>query len=195
MRLIRHPWVWFARFRKRKGYGVHSPFAFSFITTVVNERTPFYAYRELSRLHPWWVRLGRFYPVQCRRLLFRLANFAEPQTVCILGECPLEETYIKRAVPHARIYNNVRVRDKGHLPVADFVLVAAERMDEALSLSKEMPENGMLVVEGIHRSAAATRQWHALQAADHTGITFDLYTYGVAFFDPHRHKQHYKVNF
>ena len=186
MRLIRHPWIWLLRFRKRKGYGVHSPFAFSFITTVVNERTPFYAYSELGRLHPWWVRMARLYPVQCRRLLFRLANFEEPQTMRIVGDRPMELAYIRRAVPRARIIN---------IGVADFLFVAAEHMDEALPLSEQMPENGMMVVEGIHKNHAALHTWRALQEASHTGITFDLFTYGIAFFDPHRHKQHYRVNF
>lgn len=186
MRLVRRPWIWFLRFRKRKGYGVHSPFAFSFITTVVNERTPFYAYRELGHLHPWWVRLARLYPVQCRRLLFRLANYEEPQTVRIVGERPTELAYIHRAVPRARIIN------KG---VADFVFVAAEQMEQAMELSAHMPENGMIVIEGIHKNRLARHTWRALQEDPHTGITFDLFTYGVAFFDHHRHKQHYSVNF
>ena len=186
MRLIRHPWIWLLRFRKRKGYGVHSPFAFSFITTVVNERTPFYAYNELRRLHPWWVRAARLYPVQCRRLLFRLANYEEPQTVRVVGDRPTELTYIRRAVPHARIL---------YIGVADFVFVAAEQMAQVLPLAEQMPEHGMLVVEGIHRNHSARQTWRALQDAPHTGITFDLFTYGIAFFDPHRHKQHYRVNF
>ena len=29
--------------------------------------------------------------------------------------------------------------------------------------------------------------WHALQDDPQTGITFDLYTYGIVFFDPNRH--------
>ena len=186
MRLIRRPWVWFTRFRKRKGYGVHSPFAYSFIRGVVNERTPFYAYHTLDRLHPWWIRTMRLYPVQCRRLLFRLANFAEPKTVCILGDCPLEKQYITQAVPHARVIK------KG---VADFVFISTDFLPSALDIARQMPQQGMLVVEGIHYSASALSLWHALQEDTHTGITFDLYTYGVAFFDPQRHKQHYRVNF
>ena len=186
MRLIRHPWIWFFRFRKRRGYGVHSPFAFSFITTVINERQPFYAYLELGRLHPWWVRAARLYPVQCRRLLFRLANYEEPKTVRLIGDRPMELAYIRRAVPRALVLL------KG---VADFVFVSAEQMAQVLQLASQMPENGMLVVEGIHKNHNARQTWQTLQESPHTGVTFDLFTYGVAFFDPHYHKQHYKVNF
>ena len=32
---IKKGWIWLKRFRHRKGYGVHSPFAFDFITRVI----------------------------------------------------------------------------------------------------------------------------------------------------------------
>ena len=34
--------------RYRKGFGVHSPFAFSFITKVIDERCPYYCYDEIE---------------------------------------------------------------------------------------------------------------------------------------------------
>ena len=48
MRLLGNPLVWLMRFRHRCGYGVHSPFAFNFLTGVVYERTPYYAYARLD---------------------------------------------------------------------------------------------------------------------------------------------------
>ena len=32
---VKKGWVWLKRFRHRKGYGVHSPFAFDFITRII----------------------------------------------------------------------------------------------------------------------------------------------------------------
>ena len=103
MKLVRKPWIWVSRFRNRKGYGVHSPFAYSFIRGVVLETTPYYAYSELAQLHPWWVRWGRMYPLSCRQLLFRLANFAEPKTVVLLTEDEVAKKYVRAAVPRAEI--------------------------------------------------------------------------------------------
>ena len=45
-------WIWLKRFRHRRGYGVHSPFAFDFLTYVVYERGEYYAYRELKKRYP-----------------------------------------------------------------------------------------------------------------------------------------------
>ena len=37
---LKRGWVWLKRFRHRKGYGVHSPFAFDFITRVIYGKLP-----------------------------------------------------------------------------------------------------------------------------------------------------------
>lgn len=201
MRLFRRPWIWLSRFRQRKGYGVHSPFAYSFIRGVVLESSAYYAYAELSHLHPWWVRWFRLYPMQCRRLLFRLANFAEPRTVELRTADEVAARYVRAAVPRAE----VRRKEGGLAAVpegspegreaADFVLVGKDRLEEAATVAARMPERGMLVCEGIHESRRAKEIWRTIREAPHTGVTFDLYTYGVAFFNPKLHKQHYKVNF
>ena len=44
---LKRPFIWLRRFRHRRGYGVHSPFAFDFITDVVYERTAYYKYKDL----------------------------------------------------------------------------------------------------------------------------------------------------
>ena len=212
MRLFRRPWIWLSRFRQRKGYGVHSPFAYSFIRGVVLESSAYYAYADLAHLHPWWVRWFRLYPMQCRRLLFRLANFAEPRTVELRTEDEVAKKYIRAAVPRAEVRRKegaipgvVRRKEGGLAAVpegspegreaADFVLVGKERLEEAAAVAARMPERGMLVCEGIHESRRAKEIWRTIREAPHTGVTFDLYTYGVAFFNPKLHKQHYKVNF
>ena len=212
MRLFRRPWIWLSRFRQRKGYGVHSPFAYSFIRGVVLESSAYYAYADLAPLHPWWVRWFRLYPMQCRRLLFRLANFAEPRTVELRTADEVAAKYIQAAVPRAEVRRKegamsgeVRRKEGGLAAVpegspegreaADFVLVGKERLEEAAAVAARMPERGMLVCEGIHESRRAKEIWRTIREAPHTGVTFDLYTYGVAFFNPKLHKQHYKVNF
>lgn len=176
------------------------------------ESSAYYAYADLAHLHPWWVRWFRLYPMQCRRLLFRLANFAEPRTVELRTADEVAKKYIRAAVPRAEVRRKegamsgeVRCKEGGLAAVpegspegreaADFVLVGKERLEEAAAVAARMPERGMLVCEGIHESARAKEIWRTIREAPHTGVTFDLYTYGVAFFNPKLHKQHYKVNF
>ena len=187
MLLIRRPWVWLARFRKRRGYGVHSPFAYGFIRGVLLETWPYYAYEELARHHSWLERNVLTYPVHCRRMLFRVANAVQPKAIAILGDRPVERSYMSTAVPSA-----VWTDDASG---ADLLFVAAERIAEAPTLLQSLPRGATLVCEGIYASAEARTAWQSISAADRTTLTFDLYTYGIALLDRPLYRQHYKVNF
>ena len=78
MQKVTNPIIWLARFRHRKGYGVHSPFAFRFITDVIYERTPYYAYAEQDKALPLSM---RFRKRKGLHLLLRLANHLQPETI------------------------------------------------------------------------------------------------------------------
>jgi len=83
--------IWLLRFRQRKGYGVHSPFAFNLITGVIYEKSPYYDYqylrgiirKERKNSPTLWNRY-----LENRRiceLLFRLVNYAQPYTILEIG--------------------------------------------------------------------------------------------------------------
>ena len=66
-------WIWLKRFRHRKGYGVHSPFAFDFITRVIyNKVLP----DVRKRLDAEALKSGRKEPRRVRELLYRLEQEA-----------------------------------------------------------------------------------------------------------------------
>lgn len=193
--LVRNPLVWLRRIAHRRGYGVHSPFAFQLITGAIYESTPYYAYSRLASLHPWLVRVLNLYPLQCHRMLFRLANYQHPSCIVLLGASHHEAAYMQAAVPSAQLRVKRDAAAIGELPPSALLFVGAGELPHLAALADAMPADGMLVVEGIHSSTAAAQMWHEVQAAPHTGITFDLYTYGICCFDRSRHKQHYIVNF
>ena len=85
MNFLKRIYIWCRRFRHRRGYGVHSPFAFRLITDVVYERLPYYAYDELKRLRRSLPKGARMYPERVDRLLFRLVNHLSPQRVVEVG--------------------------------------------------------------------------------------------------------------
>ncbi len=58
------------KLKHRKGYGVHSPFAYSIITEVIEEKLPYYAYRRMQRTFDKQAPI----PFKVACLLLRLAN-------------------------------------------------------------------------------------------------------------------------
>lgn len=74
----------YKRWRHGRGFGVHSPFAYDFITRTLRERLPYYAYSRLDAMcasqHLDASERHRL------RLIFRIAVRFNPATAAIVGE-------------------------------------------------------------------------------------------------------------
>ncbi len=85
------------RMARSKGFGIHSPFAYTFVRHVVNQPCTYYIYSELGAGMP---RASR----RMLRLLFRTSLFLRPDIVATTGSVPPETSHaILGGTPHARI--------------------------------------------------------------------------------------------
>lgn len=175
MNLLDNPLVWIWRFRHRCGYGVHSPFAFRFLTDVVYEHTPYYAYAELDAHLPWNSRMRRRKDLH---LLFRLANWLQPTIIVTPADATIVQTYLQAGCKNADIQTEIPASG------ADMILIR-EPDDRA---AHSVRAGGMLVLDNLQHH----REWFAHLPAT---LTFDLYDVGVAIYDNQFNKQHYIVNF
>lgn len=175
MQKVTNPFVWLVRIRKRCGYGVHSPFAFRFITEVIYERNAFYAYRELDRHLPLHMRLRRRKGLH---LLLRLANHLQPSVIVLPCDALWEKRYLKAGCRTAHLSSHW---PEGEVP---FCLLH-QPQDEVLS---HIGRHSVLLLDNLHRHRSWFKQLPSV-------VSFDLYDIGIAFFDPHYNEQHYKVNF
>ena len=69
------------KIKYRKGFGVHSPFAFSLITEVIEEKTPYYAYSVLQKLY----NQKTVIPYKLSTLLLRLSNRFHARNILEIG--------------------------------------------------------------------------------------------------------------
>ncbi len=179
MMLLRNPIVWLMRVRHRKGYGVHSPFAFDFVTNVLYNGECYYAYEEMDRTLRWWQR-GRVRSM--RHLLFRLANYRRPHTVYCAG---MDEETMKVVCYGCREARTMNPEENA--AVADMLLLGrADGRD-----LQYMGEGSMVVLWNLRRQRGA---WQRLQEDKRVTVTFDLYDVGVAFARGDLNKQHYIIN-
>ncbi|MBQ7181472.1 MAG: hypothetical protein IJR87_09290 [Bacteroidaceae bacterium] len=175
MRKIGSIWVWLARFRHRRGYGVHSPFAFRFLQDVVYEKFPYYAYRELDSHLAWSQRLRQRRGL---RLLFRLSNYAQPHCLLLPHGSALEGLYLQEGCRSACLRQQATGKKR--------TLCYLRRPDE--NVLGVLDEDSVLVLDDLHLH----RQWFRdLKAV----VKFDLYDLGIAFFDPKYNETYYIVNF
>lgn len=167
----------FTRLRHRHGYGIHSPFAYLFLTDTVGERGRYYACERLEGLCGSSCRFLRRWRLRKSRLLFRLANASEAETMTLVNPSPVDRAHIAAARPRAR----EKVDE-----TADFVYLNAS-LDR---LPPSVGEGTMLVVDNlrIHRAL-----WLMALADPRATTTFDLGTLGVAFFRRDLQCAHYKA--
>lgn len=110
--LKRYLTAW-SRHHRSGGFGIHSPFAYSFVRNVWRQRLPYYAYAGIHTLIAT-VKSGTT-PRQRReldlinekeaRLLFRVTNFFNPQHILQVGAATgIESVAMLEVNRHSRLY-------------------------------------------------------------------------------------------
>ena len=197
-------WRWLRRCGCSRGFGVQSPSAYAFIRYVINEHYPYYAYRELQESLTWLDKRGH----QIGRLLLRLANFWQPE-ICIVNEHRFDE-YLhagcrkaKRVeMEHPILKDDQLLNDnqfqKETRGMKRMMVINLEKMGMKEVRTQVLPlcdDQTMLVLLGNLYREKQGEEWHQLQESDYCGITYDLYSLGIIFFDKKVYKQHYRMNF
>lgn len=82
------------RLSRRRGFGIHSPFAFDFVRRVIAQPCSYYCYGQLNAM----ARNENITPAQLR-LLFRVALFSSPKSYSLLGG---DSPAVRTAITFAR---------------------------------------------------------------------------------------------
>ncbi len=206
-------WVW--RFRKRRGYGVHSPFAFNLITGVFFEKGTYYAYAPLRE---WRKNFPATTLERNDRLLFRLINEHQPRTGLIIGEaaevpteylkagCRTCKFAVQQAVS-ASLKSGATANSGGSTlsesegfggdSVFDFCYIhKPELLEEALpAVLPRLSERALLIANGIYATKSARTVWKSFVADEKVRVSFDLYELGLAYTEARLNKQDYVINY
>lgn len=193
--------VWTMRFRHSRGFGVQSPWAYSFIRYVINEHYPYYAYKSLEGLHVGQAWLSR----KLSRLYFRMSNHLQPRCVVNFGRrADVFSDYVKAGCRSSSVISmDSLVNGGAHEDrLADFPLIDFARFEPCAGCKEAyraalawVGAGSMFVVEGIHTSRLGRELWAEVMRDGRTGITFDLFYCGIVCFDKKRYRQNYIVNF
>jgi len=91
-------------------------------------------------------------------------------------------------------------RLKQEIASFDFIFVNtmgnAEKTREALRLTGTfISQDTVMVIDNIKRNNAMKRLWQEIKSREDVGLTIDLFSLGLVFFNTQLHKQHYKNYF
>ena len=96
------------RMGKSRGFGIQSPWAYTFVTEVIGERNPYYAYADIDKRYPRNQR-------KRQRLYHRIQNFAYPHRTYITNIAHSEDILrqlCRMAAPHGIVIIEDIHRDK-----------------------------------------------------------------------------------
>lgn len=195
---LRRALRWLRRFRHRRGYGIHSPFAFTFVTDVVYERSAYYAYAPLHRRR---AHAGGRLREKDDRLLLRLANAVGPATiVAVSNHLGVTEEYLRAGRPSAHFIAATPYAAAATIaaaPPVDLFYLDTNGSWETLwnAAARRRSDRACFVVRGIHRTRRDLTVWRRLTADSRVRVTFDLHDFGIAFFEARLVKQDYVINY
>lgn len=179
-----------------RGFGIQSPSDYSFVCDIVNCPYPYYAYSDLREAITGITRKER----KKAELLFRIANFMQPDTVTNLGMERWYETYISSACKHTKMYNQTDMRNQDECDhrknkMHSLVLVSCRTPQNRQTLSQDIYDGTCLIADGINADSQARRQWETIVGNSHSTLVFDLYDMGIVIADAKRSKAMYKINY
>ena len=187
---------WINRKRHNRGFGIQSPSAFFFITEVLGEQLPYYAYKSLDHTIEECGGMSRKHA----RELFRIANYAHPCN-CIAVASDAAAHAMKAARPGAPIYSTRGdsedefgriIQECGETGILYVGKCPCRKAIVGIAI-QHTNNMSVIVVEGIHDNDATEEWWQSIVENPTTIVTYDMYSYGLLFFDKEKQKQHYKL--
>ncbi len=187
---LRRGVLWVSRAKYCRGFGIQSPWAYRFVRYVVNEHYPYYAYDDLRPLFPKISRRER----RLCELYLRLANYCQADEMELIGDVSAAKcAYIHAGCAKTVLRKDGMTRQEGF---AMAVIAYSPTLEQdVLAMVSRAKDDSMLVVEGVHKNAAAHQSWVRILRDKRVRISFDLYYCGILFFDRKKYKQNYKINF
>ena len=157
------------RWIRRKGFGIHSPWAFEFVIDVLFSNHRFYAFDTLGG-------------ATSHEQLFKIVNWIRPAEVVLNTDEKAESKYLTTPLESNKLASKGRVfyYDRYYHTILDIDTECQEFLND-----------DCVIVDGI--TTASDEAWERLKNSGMTTSTFELYDRGIAFFDKGRQRQNYQL--
>jgi hypothetical protein len=187
------------RFKANNRHGVHSPFVYKLIDTVIYDYSDQKVYREIENIAPKQhpdKPVIKAMPLKMYKLLYRLAVYFKPSSVFFAEDKDdIMAAVFSKAVPRAQI---IGIKDHNLSLRADMILVDAMRYDPADYLQEMISykhDGTVLIFSNIHRTANTKQAWEQVKADERVRVTIDLFYIGLVFFKPGMSKEDFRVRY
>ena len=172
----------FRRFLNTKGFGVQSPLAYMFLFDVIKQKYPYYDYVSLSEKRNQKVSENT---EVADRLLFRISNNVQPSTMLVPEKWGVSTDYISAGCKHGKV---ITYTEETLFHVLEqqktLELVCFNHLLPLMDFKRELfPKTGdttVFVIKKIHHDMSL---WKTLLQEEKISMSFDLYYWGIVFFN------------
>ncbi|MDR2954065.1 MAG: class I SAM-dependent methyltransferase [Prevotella sp.] len=213
------------KIRHHRGHGIHSPFVFDLVTKVIEEKTAYHAYEDISfvleSMHDSHYRLSKY-----NKLIFRLSNYFESKHILEIGSgyginslclsapsanitCTCVETSKRKYLPAQNLYEKwdrrIVLYTGKQLPVIedkqDCILIDLNNFnyftqtDLNQYIVSMSYEKTMIIVKGIRTNKRNHMLWKSIISIEARTAVLDLFNTGIIFFNPELYRWSYKISF
>jgi hypothetical protein len=151
-----------------KGHGVHSPFVFNFISSILNNKELSEEAASANKYHA---------------LVNRMINFYKPVVVMELEATPSNKANVLEGIENTETIGLFYLKQNKN---------AADLMIYFNAAIKKVNTQSILIFDGIHESKEMEANWEKIKIHYEVKLTIDLYKLGIVFF---RQEQLEKENF
>jgi len=151
-----------------KGHGVHSPFVFNFISSILNNK-------ELKQ--------EANYSNKYRALVIRMVAYYMPEALMELELTQSNKANALEEIENADTIGLLHLKQNKN---------ATELMMYFNAAIKKVNTESILIFDGIHKSKDMEASWEKIKMHKEVKLTIDLYKLGIVFF---RKEQLEKENF
>jgi len=151
-----------------KGHGVHSPFVFNFISSILNNK-------ELKQ--------EANYSNKYRALVIRMVAYYMPAAIMELDATPSNKADVLEEIENADTIGLLYIKQ---------IKSAEDLISYFNAAIKNVNTNSILIFDGIHDSKEMEASWEKIKMHKEVKLTIDLYKLGIVFF---RQEQLEKENF
>ena len=187
MNYLKRAYIWLKRVPYRRGYGIHSPWAFNIVRGVIYEKGNYLAYQPLQQQRQ--SSKGE----REDKLMLRLANELQPTVGYYIGK-DITFNYLKAGCKTCKYLSQPMEEiskeslDILYIDSPDFEIIAPH-------IVEKLSNKALLIVRDIRKNDARLKMWKALIAHPRIRVTFDLYEIGLAYTEERLNKQDYIINF
>ncbi len=183
------------RLLQNRGFGVQSPSAFFFVTQVLKERLPYYAYPAIDKA----AQKGSHSPAHYRRL-FRIANHLQPKNIIVAGDgTEAALCALSAAKPSAATHTAGDAAGLATLlqtPGHDTLLYIGKGCDTTQLLEAAIAHatpRSAIIMDCPHSTPQRAACWAQAIKNSATIVTYDLRSAGLLLFDNEKQKQNFTL--